>query len=90
MKHLYTYIILLFSTFSCSSHEVTNVEIESLRDSVGHLIQYGLLEEDTIMLRRALLLTDSLINIESDKNAKKYVIIIKLLFIHSLVIRMVY
>ena len=62
MKHLYTYIILLFSTFSCS---------ESLSDSVGHLIQYGLLEEDTIMLRRALLLTDSLINIESDKNAKK-------------------
>lgn len=71
MKHLYTYIILLFSTFSCSSHEITNVEIESLRDSVGHLIQYGLLKGDTIMLRRALLLTDCLINIESDKNAKK-------------------
>jgi|WetSurMetagenome_2_1015567.scaffolds.fasta_scaffold13250_2 tetratricopeptide (TPR) repeat protein len=64
--------ILLASILSCScqANRGTNGDVKKLRDSIGVLVQKGLLQKDSLILRNALKLSDSLLEIDTTKKAR--------------------
>ena len=52
---------------SCNSRNTKTNDLGELRDSVGTLMQQGLLRKDSAMLREALRLTDSIISMDTTR-----------------------
>lgn len=55
--------------FSCNSRNTKTNDLGELRDSVGTLMQQGLLRKDSAMLREALRLTDSIISMDTTRQS---------------------
>ena len=58
-------LICLSLLLGCSKGNRQDVSLSHLRDSLGVLMQYGILHKDTTMLQQALQLSDSLLQIDT-------------------------
>ena len=58
-------LICLSLLLGCSKENRQDVLLSHLRDSLGVLMQYGILHKDTTMLQQALQLSDSLLQIDT-------------------------
>lgn len=68
-KLLFFFSFLFGISISSCSCNYNKVDLQSLRDSLGVCMQYGLLKSDTALMYKALKITDSLLTSEKDKNA---------------------
>ena len=68
-KQIQYFILLVIACllYSCNSRNTRTNDLGELRDSVGTLMQQGLLRNDDAMLREALRLTDSIISMDTTR-----------------------
>ena len=67
------FLIFLYSFLSlcgCNKPAIVQQDLKSLNDSIAVFMQYGLLNNDSVMLYRALVLSDSLLKMEKDDHIR--------------------